>query len=49
MEELLFPTVDPKDKAKPIAKGLPASPGAVTGAVVFNAAEPSSRRLLATR
>ena len=39
VEELLFPTVDPKEKAKPIAKGLPASPGAVTGAVVFNAAD----------
>jgi pyruvate,orthophosphate dikinase len=37
VEELLFPTVDPKEKAKPIAKGLPASPGAVTGAIVFNA------------
>ena len=37
VEELLFPTVDPKEKAKPIAKGLPASPGAVTGAVVFSA------------
>jgi pyruvate,orthophosphate dikinase len=39
VEELLFPTVDPKDKAKPIAKGLPASPGAVTGEVVFSADE----------
>jgi len=37
VEELLFPTVDPKEKAKPIAKGLPASPGAVTGEVVFSA------------
>jgi pyruvate, orthophosphate dikinase len=39
VEELLFPTVDPKEKAKPIAKGLPASPGAVTGEVVFSAEE----------
>jgi pyruvate,orthophosphate dikinase len=37
VEELLFPTVDPKETAKPIAKGLPASPGAVTGEVVFSA------------
>jgi len=37
VEELLFPTVDPKEKAKPIAKGLAASPGAVTGEVVFSA------------
>jgi pyruvate, orthophosphate dikinase len=39
VEELLFPTVDPKEKAKPIAKGLPASPGAVTGQIVFSAEE----------
>jgi pyruvate,orthophosphate dikinase len=39
VEELLFPTVDPKEKSKPIAKGLPASPGAVTGEVVFSAEE----------
>ncbi len=39
VEELLFPTVDPKETAKPIAKGLPASPGAVTGEVVFSADE----------
>jgi pyruvate, orthophosphate dikinase len=39
VEELLFPTVDPKEKAKPIAKGLAASPGAVTGEIVFSAEE----------
>ena len=39
LEELLFPTIDPKEQLKAIAKGLPASPGAVTGKVVFSAAD----------
>ncbi|MEM1604237.1 MAG: pyruvate, phosphate dikinase [Zestosphaera sp.] len=34
--KLLYPRVDPKTKADPIAKGLPASPGAVSGEVVFD-------------
>ena len=33
---LLYPIVDPKAKAKPIAKGLAASPGAVSGQAVFH-------------
>ncbi|MBI3307683.1 MAG: pyruvate, phosphate dikinase, partial [Candidatus Omnitrophica bacterium] len=33
----LHPTFDPKEKKEIIAKGLPASPGAATGRVVFNA------------
>ncbi len=33
---LLYPRVDPKFKGKPIAKGLGASPGAVSGQVVFH-------------
>ncbi|HEX8923393.1 MAG TPA: pyruvate, phosphate dikinase, partial [Patescibacteria group bacterium] len=39
LDQLLHPTLDQKAKAqfKVIAKGLPASPGAATGAVVFNA------------
>ncbi len=39
IEQLLHPTFDPKDreKAKVVAKGLPASPGAATGKVVFHA------------
>ncbi len=37
LEQLLFPTVDPKSTATPVAKGLAASPGAVTGRVVFSA------------
>lgn len=34
--QLLYPRIDPKAKAEPIAKGLPASPGAVSGQVVFH-------------
>jgi len=39
LDQLLHPTLDPKEKAKfqVIAKGLPASPGAAYGQVVFNA------------
>ena len=34
--QLLYPRIDPKAKAKPVAQGLPASPGAVSGQVVFH-------------
>ena len=37
LDQLLHPTFDPKEKKEQIAKGLPASPGAATGRVVFNA------------
>ncbi|MBI4114959.1 MAG: pyruvate, phosphate dikinase [Candidatus Omnitrophica bacterium] len=37
LDQLLHPTFDPKEKKEEIAKGLPASPGAATGCVVFNA------------
>ena len=37
LEQLLFPRLDPKAKAKPVAKGLPASPGAASGIAVFDA------------
>ena len=36
LDKLLHPTLDPKFKAKPVAKGLPASPGAASGVVVFS-------------
>jgi pyruvate, orthophosphate dikinase len=36
LDQLLHPTFDPKAKRNVIAKGLPASPGAATGRVVFN-------------
>ena len=37
LDQLLHPTLDPDAPKKVIAKGLPASPGAVSGKVVFNA------------
>ncbi len=39
IDQLLHPTVDPKAKPKVIARGLPASPGAAVGKVVFHAHE----------
>ena len=36
LDRLLHPTFDPKANKNVIAKGLPASPGAATGRVVFN-------------
>lgn len=37
LDQLLHPTFDPKQKKQVICKGLPASPGAASGKVVFNA------------
>jgi len=39
LDQLLHPSLDPKAEKKVIAKGLPASPGAVSGEVVFTADE----------
>ena len=39
LDQLLHPTLDPKAPRKVIAKGLPASPGAASGKVVFSADE----------
>jgi pyruvate,orthophosphate dikinase len=39
IDQLLHPGIDPKAKPRVIAKGLPASPGAAVGNVVFNAAD----------
>jgi pyruvate,orthophosphate dikinase len=39
LDQLLHPTLDPKAQRKVIAKGLPASPGAASGKVVFTAEE----------
>jgi pyruvate,orthophosphate dikinase len=43
LEELMFPSIDPKSGHKPLARGLPASPGAVTGHAVFSADEAEQR------
>jgi pyruvate,orthophosphate dikinase len=37
LEQLLFPRVDPNAKLTPLAKGVPASPGAASGGAVFDA------------
>jgi pyruvate,orthophosphate dikinase len=39
LDQLLHPSLDPKAEKQVIAKGLPASPGAASGLVVFNADE----------
>ncbi|MBM3601127.1 MAG: pyruvate, phosphate dikinase [Alphaproteobacteria bacterium] len=39
LDQLLHPTLDPKAPRKVIARGLPASPGAAAGRVVFSADE----------
>lgn len=39
LDQLLHPTLDPKAKVNVIAKGLPASPGAASGIVVFSSAD----------
>ncbi len=39
LDQLLHPSLDPKAPKKKIAKGLPASPGAASGQVVFTADE----------
>jgi len=43
IEQLLHKTIDPNAKYEPIAKGLPASPGAAVGKVVFNVKEAAER------
>jgi pyruvate,orthophosphate dikinase len=43
LDQLLHPTLDPKAPRRLLAKGLPASPGAASGAVVFSADEAESR------
>ncbi len=42
LDQLLHPSLDPKAVKNIIAKGLPASPGAVSGSVVFTADEAES-------
>jgi len=39
LDQLLHPRLDPNVKERPIAKGLAASPGAVSGAIVFTPEE----------
>ncbi|HZL31399.1 MAG TPA: pyruvate, phosphate dikinase [Pseudolabrys sp.] len=39
LDQLLHPTIDPKAQRKVIATGLPASPGAASGEIVFSSEE----------
>jgi pyruvate,orthophosphate dikinase len=43
IEQLLFPSIDPKADDEPVAKGLAASPGAVTGYAALSADEAEQR------
>ncbi|HRC54636.1 MAG TPA: pyruvate, phosphate dikinase [Kofleriaceae bacterium] len=46
LDEVLHPTIDPKSRPARLAKGLPASPGAAIGKIVFtaNAAEEMAKK-----
>jgi pyruvate,orthophosphate dikinase len=44
LDQLLHPTIDPKVKRVPLAVGLPASPGAASGEIVFSAEDAEALR-----
>ncbi len=44
IDQLMHPRLDPKKKGTPIAKGLPASPGAVCGEVVFQSSDAEKKK-----
>jgi pyruvate,orthophosphate dikinase len=46
IDQLLHPTLDPNDKKEVIEKGLPASPGAAVGKIVFTAEDAEAKALL---
>jgi pyruvate,orthophosphate dikinase len=46
LDQLLHPTLDPQAPRKVVAKGLPASPGAASGAAVFDAVTAETRATL---
>ena len=43
IDQLLHPMLDPKAQRQVVAKGLPASPGAATGKIVFSSEEAAER------
>ncbi|NLH71354.1 MAG: pyruvate, phosphate dikinase [Brooklawnia sp.] len=43
LDQLLHPAIDPSNTAQPLTKGLPASPGAAVGEVVFDADTAAAR------
>ena len=44
LDQMLHPTLDPKAKPAPLATGLPASPGAASGEIVFSADDAEAAR-----
>ncbi len=44
LDQLLHPTIDPEVKRVPLAVGLPASPGAASGEIVFSAEDAEALR-----
>ena len=44
LDQLLHPTLDPNSKPAPLATGLPASPGAASGEIVFSAEDAEALR-----
>ncbi|MDY0291057.1 MAG: pyruvate, phosphate dikinase [Desulfuromonadaceae bacterium] len=46
LDQLLHPSLDPKAKKTVIAKGLPASPGAASGEIIFSADEAEAEKKL---
>jgi len=46
LDQLLHPTIDPKAERNVIAIGLPASPGAATGEIVFSSQEAEDMRAI---
>jgi pyruvate,orthophosphate dikinase len=49
LDQLLHPTIDPSVKREPLTTGLPASPGAASGEIVFSADEAQSLRAIGRR
>ena len=49
LDQLLHPTLDPKALRDVIATGLPASPGAASGEIVFSSTRPSNASTPAAR
>lgn len=49
IDQLLHPRLDPKQKGTPVAKGLPASPGAVSGEVVFQSNDAEKKKAQSKR
>ncbi len=49
LEQLMHRRIDPKNENKPISRGLPASPGAAVGKVVFDADEAERRGKIGER